>query len=68
MMIRRILSCVVVILILFGIGSCHSEKEIEIKREMNEYSDYILENITNKQIKLSNKEYSENGIYIELYG
>lgn len=67
-MIRKVISCFVIVLILFEIGSCNSEKGLVIKGEMNAYLDYILENITNKQIKLSKKEFSENGIYIELYG
>lgn len=47
--------------------SCSSEKR-QIRREMNDLAEYLLNELENDNIKIANKDYSVNGIYISLYG
>ena len=68
---RRLLDkCVAITLSLslLLLTSCQSETDKELKRELDLLSNYISDNLSNESIKLNKASYSEDGIYVELYG
>lgn len=57
-------------ILIFGLQlcSCSPEKR-QLRSEMNSLADFIIDGLSNDDIELAEKEYSENnGIFITLYG